>query len=35
MTGGVPVMVGIHGIAQRIRGGNELRAEWLPSLETA
>ena len=26
-------IVGIHGIAQQYRGGNELRAEWLPALK--
>lgn len=27
------VMVGIHGIAQQYKGGNELRAQWLPALK--
>ena len=26
-------IVGIHGIAQQYKGGNELRAEWLPAIE--
>ncbi len=29
----VAKVVGIHGIAQQYRGGNELRAEWLPALK--
>jgi hypothetical protein len=29
----MPKIVGIHGIAQQYKGGNELRAEWLPALK--
>ena len=29
----VAKIVGIHGIAQQYKGGNELRAEWLPALK--
>lgn len=31
--GFMPKIVGIHGIAQQYKGGNELRAEWLPALK--
>ena len=33
MTGRVSTIVGIHGIAQQYKGGNELTAEWLPPLK--